>query len=102
MLQADWSLLHKSMQNALCIAHSSTVSSLNLLTMTGHCIQAPPSCTTIDASGSYVMPGGIDPHTHLSMPFMGTVAADDFFRCALTHSFVAPVSQDHLAEMIKP
>ena len=28
------------------------------------------------------MPGGIDPHTHLSMPFSGTLACDDFERCA--------------------
>lgn len=33
----------------------------------------------IDASGYYVMPGGIDPHTHLAMPFMGHVTSDDFF-----------------------
>lgn len=33
---------------------------------------------TIDASGKYVMPGGIDGHTHLDMPFGGTVSADDF------------------------
>lgn len=32
----------------------------------------------IDASGLYVFPGGIDPHTHLDMPFGGTVTADDF------------------------
>jgi dihydropyrimidinase len=32
----------------------------------------------IDASGAYVMPGGIDPHTHLDMPFGGTITADDF------------------------
>src|SRR5260221_4325646 len=32
----------------------------------------------IDASGCYVMPGGIDPHTHLEMPFMGTTAYEDF------------------------
>lgn len=32
----------------------------------------------IDASGLYVFPGGIDPHTHLEMPFGGTVTADDF------------------------
>ncbi|PZX16505.1 dihydropyrimidinase [Palleronia aestuarii] len=32
----------------------------------------------IDATGCYVMPGGIDPHTHLEMPFMGTYSADDF------------------------
>ena len=34
--------------------------------------------TVLDASGCYVMPGGIDPHTHLEMPFMGTYSADDF------------------------
>ncbi|WP_367718525.1 dihydropyrimidinase [Nitratireductor sp. GISD-1A_MAKvit] len=32
----------------------------------------------IDATGCYVMPGGIDPHTHLEMPFMGTYSTDDF------------------------
>ncbi|RBW70997.1 dihydropyrimidinase [Bacillus taeanensis] len=32
----------------------------------------------IDASGCYIFPGGIDPHTHLDMPFGGTVTADDF------------------------
>src|SRR3954453_2215353 len=33
---------------------------------------------TIDASGKYVMPGGIDVHTHLDMPFGGTSSSDDF------------------------
>ena len=33
----------------------------------------------IDATGAYVMPGGIDPHTHMELPFMGTVASEDFF-----------------------
>ncbi len=32
----------------------------------------------LDATGCYVMPGGIDPHVHLEMPFMGTYSADDF------------------------
>jgi dihydropyrimidinase len=30
----------------------------------------------IDAEGAFIMPGGIDPHTHLEMPFMGTTAAE--------------------------
>ncbi len=32
---------------------------------------------TIDASGKYLLPGGVDPHTHLDMPFGGTVTVDD-------------------------
>ena len=32
----------------------------------------------IDAEGAYVIPGGIDPHTHMEMPFMGTTAAETF------------------------
>ncbi|WP_373355826.1 dihydropyrimidinase [Pseudoroseicyclus sp. CXY001] len=32
----------------------------------------------LDATGCFVMPGGIDPHTHLEMPFMGTFSTDDF------------------------
>ncbi|UUZ96390.1 dihydropyrimidinase [Paenibacillus sp. P25] len=32
----------------------------------------------VDAAGCYVFPGGVDPHTHLDMPFGGTVTKDDF------------------------
>ena len=35
--------------------------------------------TVVDARNCLVMPGGIDPHTHMQLPFMGTVASDDFF-----------------------
>ena len=37
-----------------------------------------PAAEEISAKGLYVMPGGIDMHTHLDMPFGGTVSADDF------------------------
>ena len=33
----------------------------------------------IDAAGKLVIPGGIDPHTHMELPFGGTQASDDFF-----------------------
>jgi dihydropyrimidinase len=33
--------------------------------------------TVIDASGRYLLPGAVDPHTHLDMPFGGTVTIDD-------------------------
>jgi dihydropyrimidinase len=45
----------------------------------GGMVEAPASAQVLDASGRYVLPGGIDPHTHMQLPFMGTVAADDFF-----------------------
>jgi dihydropyrimidinase len=34
---------------------------------------------TIDAKGKYILPGGIDPHTHLATSFMGVNAKDDYF-----------------------
>src|SRR5215213_3761774 len=33
---------------------------------------------TVDASGMLVIPGGIDPHVHLDMPFMGTYSSDNY------------------------
>ncbi|MBS1093040.1 dihydropyrimidinase [Gluconobacter wancherniae] len=45
----------------------------------GHNLEAPSGCTILDAGGLLVMPGGIDPHTHMEMPFMGSIASDDFY-----------------------
>jgi len=45
----------------------------------GPSLDAPAGAQVVDAGGQYVMPGGIDPHTHMNLPFMGTVTADDFF-----------------------
>src|SRR3546814_222282 len=45
----------------------------------GESLEAPAGAETIDAGGAYVLPGGIDPHTHMELPFMGTVASEDFY-----------------------
>jgi dihydropyrimidinase len=42
-------------------------------------IDAPAGARVVDAGVQRVMPGGIDPHTHMELPFMGTTASEDFF-----------------------
>lgn len=39
----------------------------------------PGGTRVIDATGKLVMPGGIDPHTHLDLEMMGARTADDFY-----------------------
>ncbi len=50
-----------------------------LIRAVGPDLQAPAGAEVVDAGGALVMPGGIDPHTHMQLPFMGTVAVDDFY-----------------------
>ena len=50
-----------------------------LITAVGTGLDVPAGTEVVDAGGCYVMPGGIDPHTHMQLPFMGTVASEDFF-----------------------
>jgi dihydropyrimidinase len=42
-------------------------------------LAAPHGATIVDAGEALVIPGGIDPHTHMELPFMGTVASEDFY-----------------------
>lgn len=71
----------------------------------GSGLNAPDGAKVIDAKGKMVIPGGIDPHTHMQLPFMGTVASEDFFtgtRAALAGGttmiidFVIPAPQEPL------
>ena len=45
----------------------------------GDALDVPAGTQVVDAGNRLVMPGGIDPHTHMQLPFMGTVASDDFY-----------------------
>jgi dihydropyrimidinase len=49
-----------------------------LVAEVGEGLAPSPGAAVIDAGGCFVMPGGVDPHTHLQLPMMGTVVADDF------------------------
>uniref|UniRef100_UPI0037BF4C66 amidohydrolase family protein n=1 Tax=Elstera sp. TaxID=1916664 RepID=UPI0037BF4C66 len=73
-------------------------------------LEAPAGAEIIDAGGQYVMPGGIDPHTHMELPFMGTVASEDFFSgtsagaaggTTMIIDFVIPSPQQSLLEAYK-
>ena len=48
------------------------------ITAIGQSLPRDNATKIIDAAGKYVLPGGIDVHTHLDMPFGGTTSADDF------------------------
>ena len=70
-------------------------------------IKQPGGVKEIDAGGQFVMPGGIDPHTHMQLPFMGTVASEDFFTgtaaglaggTTMIIDFVIPGKQQNLME----
>ncbi|MDX1948221.1 MAG: dihydropyrimidinase [Pirellulaceae bacterium] len=48
------------------------------ITQIGANLPAPPGATVIDAAGKLVFPGFIDPHVHIHLPFMGTLAKDTY------------------------
>jgi len=53
----------------------------------------------VDASGRLVMPGAIDVHTHIDMPFMGTKSTDDFETGTIAAAFGGTTS---LVDFIVP
>jgi len=76
----------------------------------GESLPTPAGATLVDAGGQYVMPGGIDPHTHMQLPFMGTVTMDDFFTGTAAGmaggtttiiDFVIPDPQENILEAYK-
>ena len=65
--------------NAESSVRADVLTEAGLIRAIGPDLQGPAGCTIVDAGGALVMPGGIDPHTHMELPFMGTVTKDDFY-----------------------
>ncbi|MBW4053339.1 MAG: dihydropyrimidinase, partial [Proteobacteria bacterium] len=65
--------------NADCARRADVLCAQGVIVAVGESLQAPAGAQVLDAGGQLVLPGGIDPHTHMQLPFMGTVAADDFY-----------------------
>src|SRR3546814_17549341 len=64
--------------NADCSQRADVLIDGGTIRAVGPNLEAPAGAEVIDAGGAYVMPGGIDPHTHMELPFMGTTASEDF------------------------
>ncbi|MFO7586303.1 MAG: amidohydrolase family protein, partial [Anaerolineales bacterium] len=47
--------------------------------LTASSLTAPPDALVIDASGKFLLPGGVDPHCHFDLPMFGTVSSDDHY-----------------------
>ncbi|MDH3531667.1 MAG: dihydropyrimidinase [Gammaproteobacteria bacterium] len=78
-----------------------------LIAAVGDKLDAPGGARIVDAGGQYVMPGGIDPHTHMQLPFMGTVTSEDFYSgtaaglaggTTMIIDFVIPAPQQNIME----
>ena len=65
--------------NADCSQRADVLIDGGTIKAVGPDLDAPAGTEIVDAGGAYVMPGGIDPHTHMELPFMGTTASEDFF-----------------------
>lgn len=50
-----------------------------IITEIGKNLEVSSDTRILEANGNYIIPGGIDPHTHFQFPFMGTVSIDDFY-----------------------
>lgn len=65
--------------NADCSQRADVLVDGGTIKAVGPDLETPAGVEVVDAGGAYVMPGGIDPHTHMELPFMGTTASEDFF-----------------------
>jgi dihydropyrimidinase len=81
MVEDDMTILIRggTVVNADTSARADVLTDHGKIVAVGAALDAPVGAEIIDAGGALVMPGGIDPHTHMELPFMGTTASEDFF-----------------------
>ena len=97
--------MSKVIKNGTIVTHDRTYKA-DVLVENGVIAEIGPDLKgdeTLDASGCYVMPGGIDPHTHLEMPFMGTYSSDDYesgTRAALHGGTTMVIDDEYLRESL--
>jgi dihydropyrimidinase len=44
-----------------------------------HLLPDPAACCLVDACDKFILPGGVDPHTHFALPMFGTISSDDHY-----------------------
>ena len=105
-------MMTQIIKNGMIVTHDLTYKA-DILIEAGRIIEIGQNLKgdeVLDATDCYVMPGGIDPHTHLEMPFMGTYSSDDFesgTRAALAGGttmvvdFALPNQQESLLDALK-
>lgn len=70
-------------KNGTCVTASDTFQAdlyieEGTIKLVGRDLQIPDTAS-VDAAGKYVLPGGIDPHTHLALPMFDTISSDDHY-----------------------
>jgi dihydropyrimidinase len=72
IIRGGWVVTEDGRQQADLLCRDGRIAAI------GPRLEAGAGAEVIEAGGCFVLPGGIDPHTHMQLPMMGTVAADDF------------------------
>ena len=77
-------MLDLIIKNGLVVSPDETVAEAvgikdGKIVMLGDANEMPEAKKVVDAGGKYVIPGGIDTHTHFELPFQGATSFDDFY-----------------------
>ncbi len=68
----------------------------------GNSIEATADMVVIEASGKYILPGGVDVHTHFDLPMFGTVSSDDHYTGHKAAAFGGTTTVLDFVPMVEP